>query len=184
PDGIRNTGTTAVRTNRRVDNTSPGGSLTAPAAGATVGGSSVPLKASTSDAGSGVASVAYEMRPTGGGSFTTISSSTTAPFDGTWNMTGVSTGDYDLRPLIADRAGNTFTGPTVTVHVDATAPTVVLANPGSPLAETVTLNVTVTGNGATQVTFSVSPAGANAWKPIGTATAAPWSQAFDTTTVP
>src|SRR5207237_408865 len=96
------------------------------------------------------ASVTYEMRPTGGGSFTTISSSTTAPFDGSWNTTGVSTGDYDLRPVIADRAGNTFTGATVTVHVDVTAPTVALANPGSPLAanEPVTpTNVKLDGGG-------------------------------------
>src|SRR5207245_2355149 len=185
-DGTGNTGTSAVRANRRVDNTPPTGALTAPAPGATVGGTNVHLAASTADgaAGSGVASVTYEMRPTGGGSFTTISSSTTAPFDGTWNTTGLATGDYDLRPLIADQAGNTFTGGTVTVHVDATAPTVVLSNPGSPLANTVTLNATVTGNGATQVAFSVSPAGANAWTPIGTDTAAPWSQAFDTTRVP
>ncbi|TML19511.1 MAG: hypothetical protein E6G32_12085 [Actinobacteria bacterium] len=185
-DGTGNTGTSAVRANRRVDNTPPTGALTAPAPGATVGGTNVHLAASTADgaAGSGVASVTYEMRPTGGGSFTTISSSTTAPFDGTWNTTGLATGDYDLRPLIADQAGNTFTGGTVTVHVDATAPTVVLSNPGSPLANTVTLNATVTGNGATQVAFSVSPAGANAWTPIGTDTAAPWSQAFDTTSVP
>ena len=150
-DGTGNTGTSAVRANRRVDNTPPTGALTAPAPGATVGGTNVHLAASTADgaAGSGVASVTYEMRPTGGGSFTTISSSTTAPFDGTWNTTGLATGDYDLRPLIADQAGNTFTGGTVTVHVDATAPTVVLSNPGSPLANTVTLNATVTGNGAT-----------------------------------
>src|SRR5439155_11791587 len=157
-DGIGNTGTSAVRADRRVDNTSPTGSLTAPASGATVGGSSVPLAASTSDAGSGVASVTYEMRPTGGGSFTTISTSTSALFNGTWNTTGLATGDYDLRLVVADRAGNTFTGATVTVHVDATAPTVALADPGSPLANTVTLNATVTGNGATQVAFSVSPA--------------------------
>src|SRR5205807_4279465 len=91
-DGTGNTGTSAVLANRRVDNTAPAGSLTAPAAGATVGGSAVPVKASASDAGSGVASVAYEMRPTGGGSFTTISTSTTAPFDATWNTTGLATG--------------------------------------------------------------------------------------------
>ena len=182
-DGIGNTGTSAVIANRRVDNTPPTGSLTAPAAGATVGGSAVPLHVSASDSGSGVASVRYEMRPTGGGSFSTVSTSTSAPFDGSWNTTGLTTGDYDLQPVITDRAGNTFTGATVTVHVDATAPTIALADPGATLAGTVTLNATVTGSGATQVTFLASPAGANSWKQIGIDTAAPWSVAFDTTAV-
>jgi Bacterial Ig domain len=182
-DGIGNTGTSAVRANRRVDNTPPSGSLTAPTAGATVGGTAVPLKASTSDSGSGVAAVRYEMRPTGGGSWTTVSTSTSGPFDGSWNTTGLSTGDYDLRPVITDGAGNAFVGATVTVHVDATAPTVALADPGPALFGTVTLNATVTGNGATQVTFLASPAGANSWKQIGVDTTSPWSAAFDTTSV-
>src|SRR5262249_44745562 len=147
-DGIGNTGTSAIVANRRVDNTPPSGSLTAPSAGATVGGSAIPLHASTSDSGSGVASVRYEVRPTGGGSFTPITTSTTAPFDGSWNTSGLATGDYDLRPFVTDRAGNTFTGATVTVHVDASAPTVALASPGSTLSGTVALNATVTGNGA------------------------------------
>src|SRR5262249_14109201 len=180
-DGTGNTGTSAVVANRRVDNTPPSGSLTAPTAGAMVGGSAVPLHASTSDSASGVASVRYEMRPTGGGSFTTITTSTTAPFDGSWNTTGLATGDYDLRPFVTDRAGNAFTGATVTVHVDATAPTVVLANPGSTLSGTVTLNATVTGSGATQVAFFASPAGANSWTQIAVDTASPYSVSFDTT---
>src|SRR5262249_5252805 len=155
--------------------------LPAPTAGSVVGGSAAPLHASTSDSASGVASVRYEMRPTGGGSFTTITTSTTAPFDGSWNTTGLATGDYDLRPFVTDRAGNAFTGATVTVHVDATAPTIVLANPGSTLSGTVTLNATVTGSGATQVAFFASPAGANSWTQIAVDTASPYSVSFDTT---
>jgi len=180
-DGSGNTGTSAVRTNKRVDNTSPAGALTAPAGGATVGGPSVHLASSPSDAGSGVASVSYEERPTGGGSFTPISTATSAPFDGSWDTTGLASGDYDLRPVITDRAGNAFTGATVTVHVDTTAPTVALQDAGLLLSGTVTLGATVTGSGAAQVAFSASPAGANAWQPIATDSAAPWSVSFDTT---
>ena len=121
-DGSGNTGTSAIRSNVRLDNTAPPGTLTAPAAGATVGGSTVNLAVSASDSGSGIASVRYEERPTGSGSFSTITTSTTSPFGGTWDTTAISTGDYDLRPVITNRAGNSFTGSVVTVHVDTTAP--------------------------------------------------------------
>ena len=59
-DGTGHTGTSPIRANVRIDNTAPSGSLSAPAAGATVGGTHVTLSASVSDTGSGVASVRYE----------------------------------------------------------------------------------------------------------------------------
>ena len=62
-DGTGHTGTSPIRANVRIDNTAPAGSLTAPAAGATVGGTSVTLSGSYSDGDSGVASVRYELRP-------------------------------------------------------------------------------------------------------------------------
>ena len=175
-----NSGTSAVRTNVRIDNTAPTGSLTSPAGGAMVGGSSVSLAASTSDTGSGVASVRYEYRPTGGSSFTPIVTSTTSPFAAAWDTSGLASGSYDLRPVITDRAGNVFTGAVVTVSVDATAPTVTLADPGGTLAGTVQLNATVTGSGATKVTFGFSAAGANSWSAIATDTTSPYSASFDT----
>jgi hypothetical protein len=165
----------------RVDNTAPSGSLTTPAAGATVGGSNVALGGSYSDGGSGVASVRYELRPTGGGSWTTIATATSAPFGATWNATTVSSGSYDLRPVITDLAGNTFTGTTVTVDVDVTAPTVALTNPGATISGAVTLNATVSGSGAVNVVFGATPAGGATWTYLGHDTSAPWSTAFDTT---
>jgi hypothetical protein len=179
-DQTGHTGTSPLRTNIRIDNTSPAGSITTPANGATVGGPSVALGGSYSDAGSGVASVRYELRPTGGGLWSTIATSTSAPFSATWDATTVTTGSYDLRPVITDRAGNTFDGATITVTVDVTAPTVVLTNPGSTISGTVTLNATVSGSGATQVAFAASPAGGASWTSIATDTSAPWSAAFDT----
>ena len=94
--------------------------------------------------------MSYELRPTGGGSFSQIASSSSAPFSATWDATTVATGSYDLRPVITDRAGNTFTGAAVTFNVDVTAPTVTLTNPGATIAGTVTLNATVSGSGATR----------------------------------
>src|SRR5205085_1528267 len=183
-DGTGHTGTSPLRSNVRIDNTAPTGSLTAPTAGSTVGGSSVALSVTASDTGAGVASVAYELRPTGGGAFSQIASSSTAPFGATWDATTVSTGSYDLRPVITDRAGNTFTGPTVTFDVDVTAPTVVLTNPGASISGLVTLNATVSGSGAAKVVFDATPAGGATWSALGTDTTAPWSLASDTTKLP
>ncbi|MFL5945446.1 MAG: Ig-like domain-containing protein [Gaiellaceae bacterium] len=183
-DGTGHTGSSPLRANIRVDNTAPSGSVTAPSAGATVGGTSVTLSASVADAGSSVASVRYELRPTGGGSFTQIASSSSAPFSATWNATTVSTGSYDLRPVITDAAGNSFTGAAVTFNVDVTAPTITLTSPGATIFGTVTLNATVSGSGATNVVFGATPAGGATWTYLGSDAASPWSLVYDTTKLP
>src|SRR6266540_580732 len=123
------------------------------------------------------------LRATPGGRWSTIATTTSAPFGATWDATTVSTGSYDLRPVITDRVGNTFTGATVTVDVDVTAPTVVLTNPGATISGIVTLNATVSGTGATQVVFGATPAGGAAWTSINTDTSSPWSATFETTTL-
>jgi Bacterial Ig domain/Bacterial Ig-like domain len=179
-DQTGNTGTSAIRANVRIDNTAPAGSLTMPASGATVGGTSVALGGSYSDAGSGVASVRYELRPTGGGSWTTIASSSSAPFGATWDASTTASGSYDVRPVITDNADNVFTGALITIDVDATAPTVVLSNPGATISGRVTFLATVGGTGATKVVFSASPAGGASWTLLGTDTSSPWSVAYDT----
>src|SRR5262249_3092605 len=117
-DATGHTGTSPLRANVRIDNAAPSGSISAPATGATVGRHTVTLSSSASDGGSGVASVSYELRPTGGGSFSQIASSSSAPFSATWDATTVSTGSYDLRAVITDGAGNTFTSAVITFNVD------------------------------------------------------------------
>ena len=179
-DQTGHTGTSPIRANVRIDNTSPAGSLTGPANGATVGGTSVALSGSYSDGGSGVASVRYELRPTGGGSWTTIATSSSAPFSASWDATTVSSGSYDLQPVVTDGAGNTFTGALRTITVDVSAPTVVLTNPGATISGSVILDATVSGSGATQVVFAATPAGGASWSSLGTDTSAPWSTTFDT----
>ncbi|MFL5946424.1 MAG: Ig-like domain-containing protein, partial [Gaiellaceae bacterium] len=180
-DGTGHTGSSALRASVRIDNTAPNGSVTAPADGATVGGTDVSLTSSTSDAGAGVASVAYELRATGGGSFSPIASASSAPFSATWDATTVATGSYDLRAVITDRAGNAFTAGSVTFTVDVTAPTVTLTSPGATIAGTVTLNASVSGNGADNVAFAATPTGGATWTALGTDTSSPWSIAYDTT---
>ena len=83
------------------------------------------------DSGSGVASVVAWQAQTGGGGFADIASDSSAPYDATWSVGGLLEGAYDLRIVVTDLAGNSFTSAPITVDVDATAPGVTLNNPGS-----------------------------------------------------
>ncbi|HEX3805677.1 MAG TPA: Ig-like domain-containing protein [Gaiellaceae bacterium] len=171
-DGGNNTGTDTKTVT--VDNTAPTGALTQPAASATVGGPSVALAASSADAGSGVASVTFQYRPAGGGSFTSISGAT-------WDTTTLASGSYDVRAEIADNAGNTLDTPVHTVTVDSTPPSLSLASLPSILTGTETVDAGITG--AATATLQVQ-SGGGAWQTVGTVASAPFSFAFDTTTIP
>ena len=80
------------------------------------------VSSDSADAGSGVASAEFQRRPAGGGAWTTIDTDTTAPYSTSWDTTPLTDGDYDLRVITTDQAGNTFTSATRTVTVDNTAP--------------------------------------------------------------
>ena len=176
-DGTGNTGTSTTR-NVRVDNTSPSGSLTAPAGGATVGGV-VSVQATASDTGgSGVAGVTVEFRAVGAPGWTALAADTSAPYAASWNTASLPDGDYELRASVEDVAGNTSSSATVTVTVDSTAPTVTLGNPGTTLSGTV--NLTATSPDASVVVFAYRVSGVGSWTAIATDNAAPWSAAFAT----
>ncbi|MDQ5822050.1 MAG: Ig-like domain-containing protein, partial [Actinomycetota bacterium] len=176
-------GTSAIVTTR-VDNAAPAASLTSPNAGATIGGPAVQLTAAASDSTSGVASVRFQFRPTGGGGFNDIADDNSAPYAVSWDATTLATGSYDLRVVATDAAGNVTTTAAVTVSIDSTAPIVVLDDPGSAtLSGAVTLTATTSGSPAARVTFERSPAGASNWTAISTDLGAPWSGSFDTTGV-
>jgi prepilin-type N-terminal cleavage/methylation domain-containing protein len=110
-----------------VDNTAPTGTLTAPADGAIVRGSSVTVSSNSADTGgAGVADATFQRSPTGAGSWTTIGvPDTSSPYSVAWNTTsGTPDGLYDLRVVTTDDAGNSFTSPTRTVNVDNTSPSI------------------------------------------------------------
>ena len=154
----------------RVDNTNPTGSVTSPVGGADVRGT-ITLTGSSADAGgSGVATVQFQRSPIGAGTWTNQAAS--------WNTTAQADGQYDLRVLTTDNAGNSFTSTTITIRVDNTAPTATMGNPGADLGGTVTLTSTTNdgGSGLASVTYQLSPANANTW----TNQAASW----DTTSSP
>ena len=83
----------------RVDNTNPTGSVTAPAAGANVRGT-IGLASDSADSGSGVASTQFQRSPAGAGAWTSQAAS--------WNTTLQADGQYDLRVVTTDNAGNTL----------------------------------------------------------------------------
>src|SRR6266536_3485993 len=154
-------GTSPLRT-ARVDNTAPSVSMSDPADGAIVSGPNVRVAAPAADVGSGVASVRFEQRPTGSGSFTAIGTDTSAPYEASWDTTNLS-GSYELRAVATDTAGNPGTAATITVTVDATAPSVSLDDPGSLLRGVANLSATAPNAAIAAVAFERRPAGGSPW---------------------
>ena len=92
----------------------------------------VALTSNTSDGGSGISTVAYELAPNGG-SFNTQPAS--------WDTTLGADGLYDLRVITTDVAGNSTTSPLITTRVDNTPPALTFSSPatGDTVSGTVAL---------------------------------------------
>jgi Bacterial Ig domain len=180
-DAAGNTSTSTVSA-RIVDNTVPTATLSLPA---TVRGTFT-LAATTGDGnGSGVASVLYQMRPTGTSTWSTACSSSSAPFSCTGDTSSVPDGGYDVRAIATDGAGFSTTTATVTTRLDNTAPTATLTDPGTPLSGTVTLAATATdgGSGVVSVKIESAPAGTSSWTTVCTDTTSSYSCSWSTTGV-
>jgi|GEM_PF-6503273 hypothetical protein len=93
------------------DTTPPTVSMTAPANGATVSGSSVTVSATASD-NVGVAGVQFKLD--GGNLGAEV---TTSPYSVTWNTTSAANGSHTLSAVARDAAGNTATAVNVSVTV-------------------------------------------------------------------
>ena len=124
-DNVGNVLTSATVANVRVDNTAPTGAVTAPAGNAFVSGTSVAVSANSADTGgSGVASAQFQISPHGLDTWSNLGApDTTTPYGVTWNSTTSANGQYDLRVLTTDRAGNTFTSASSLAEVQNGAPT-------------------------------------------------------------
>ncbi len=148
----------------RIDNTLPTGTVTAPAAGANLRGSTVALTSNSADSGSGVATVQFQRSPAGAGTWTNQGA--------TFDTTAVSDGLYDLRVVTTDNAGNAFPSGVTTVRVDNTLPTGSVTSP-APAADvrgSITLasdsaDTVVSGSasGVATVQFQRSPIGLGTW---------------------
>ncbi|MEX2255948.1 MAG: Ig-like domain-containing protein, partial [Acidimicrobiia bacterium] len=157
-DAAGNTFTSAAIT-VRIDNTDPTGSVTAPADAANVR-DTVTLASDSADGGSGVDTVQFQRSPIGAGTWTNQAAS--------WNTTAQTDGQYDLRVITTDVAGNSFTSATITVRVDNTLPTGAVTAPtdGASVRSTVSLtsnSADAGGSGVDSVQFQRSPASAGAW---------------------
>ncbi|HEU4841732.1 MAG TPA: chitobiase/beta-hexosaminidase C-terminal domain-containing protein, partial [Ilumatobacteraceae bacterium] len=175
---------TDVAANVRVDNTAPTGTLTDPGQYLR---SSLALSGNAADAGSGVASVAFQRSPESAGTWTTIATDTTGG-DG-WSATfdttagGTPDGRYDLRVLVTDDAGNTFAHALAGRTIDNTNPTAAIANPGANLRLSVTLGGTATDATAGIATVAFEYDNGGGWQLISTDTDGSdgWSASLNTT---
>ena len=169
------------------DATDPTGSLTAPADGAAVRGSAVTVSSDSADTGSGVDSAEFQQRPAGGGGWTTIDTDSSASYSVSWDTTSLADGDYDLRVVTTDEAGNAFTSGTHTVTVDNSAPStpVVSLSETSPYAFVSGTEIFVNTNGTGS--FDVSAASVDSTSGIDQIsfpagiddTTSPYSAAYD-----
>src|SRR5206468_1752630 len=89
------------------DTTPPTVGVTAPASGATVSGTSVPVSASASD-NVGVVGVQFKLDGVN------LGAETTGPYSVTWNTTTAANDTHTLSASARDAAGNTTTSATVT----------------------------------------------------------------------
>jgi hypothetical protein len=99
------------------DTTAPTVSLTAPAANASVSGASVTVSANASDAGSGIASVQFQIDGANLGS-----ADTTSPYSVSLDTTAYTNGSHVLRAIAKDVAGNSKTSATRTISVNNVGP--------------------------------------------------------------
>ena len=169
----------------RIDKTNPTGSITAPSG--TVSGSSVSVTSSSADATSGVASAQFEVAPHNGSFSNLGAADTTSPYGVTWDTTTGSypNGQYDLRVVTTDNAGNALTSSVVTVTVNNALLTIltVVRDGGSK-------KVHFTGNGAVaSTTITVTICAVNSFpcaSPVATSVATSpsagnWTSAQDST---
>jgi hypothetical protein len=167
-----------------VDNTAPKTAVTDPVAGAWLTGVKL-VKATASDPESGIVEVTF-WADTGAG-FAQFAADTAAPYEQSWDTAGFN-GDAKLKVAAKNGVGMVTESAVVMVHVDNTPPTVELQQPNggvvSGMAYELISASSDSGSGVASVKYEVQAFCNGAWAEIGTATAAPFKLAFDTTALP
>ena len=156
-----------------VDNQLPAVSISAPANGARISGTTT-VTAAASD---NVAVQSVDFRVDG----TTVATDSSAPYTLSGETSWLADGSHTLSAVARDTAGNTRTSANVTVTVDNNAPNVSITAPANGAVVSGTTNVTASASdtvGVQNVQFRVD--GAN----VGTAdTSSPYSLSLNTTTL-
>src|SRR5207244_1574269 len=161
------------------DPTPPTVSITSPANGATVSGTSSPTRRSSDIVG--VVGLQFKLDGVNLGAEDTAS-----PYSTNWNTTTASNGSHTLSAVARDAAGNTTTSAAVTVTVnnapppDSTPPTVSITSPatGATVSGTITDTATASDNvGVVGVQYKLDGVNLGAED-----TASPYSTNWNTTT--
>ena len=161
-----------------IDNEAPSVRLDKPPQGAVLMGV-VDVEANAKDERSGLALVRFETSP-GGDEWTEVASFKAAPFKASWNTGLLGEGDYQLRAIALDKAGNEAVSKAVTVRVERVVAAVRLEDPGECMSRTVRLRASVRDETKiASVEFQVAAAGTFAWQPLGISSQPPFELDFD-----
>jgi hypothetical protein len=145
--------------------------------------------------GSGVASVTFQTRPVGG-AWASVCTDLTAPYQCSWDTSGLADGDYEVRARAEDRAGFSATSAVSTVRVrnaavDRIPPSVRMDHPGQIRTRYVDFRALASdvGSGVRSVTFEHSAGSDGPWARLCTAALTPgtvdtWSCRYDTSPLP
>jgi hypothetical protein len=185
-DNLGNPSFTTPDVSLRIDTTHPTVSVTAPAGSTTVHGTNVTVSANASDAGAGIASVAFFAQG-GGGPIPLGTVSGAGPYSVTWDTTTVASPDglYSIWAVATDNATLQTTSTLITnVRVDNTPPTgSVTAPTAGALLHGAVNGLTASASDAgtvSSVAFERSVDGLS-WTPISSDNSAPYTANWDTT---
>ena len=173
--------TSAVVPNVLVDNEAPKVDMTDP--GTPLSGTRT-FQAVATDAVSGIATVTLQAQRAGG-AWTDLCTLAVMPYSCRVDTTTLTDGGYSFRAVATDAAGNVTTSAAVTSRtVDNTVSAVSLEDPGAFLTGKVPLRAAASSTaGVRSVTIQRAPAGTTTWTDVCTTTTAPYTCAWDTTTV-
>lgn len=145
----------------------------------------VNIDATASDAGSGVASVAFQYAKAGTTTWTTACTDTVAPWSCRLDTTTIPDGTYDFRAVATDFAGNTATTASLRNRtINNTVASVSVDHPGSFIRGTTTITAAANSTVAiASVRIDRALVGSGTWTSICTDTTAPYSCSWNTTTV-
>ena len=161
-DALGNAAAAVVLAGRRVDNSAPTSTVqTAPPANAR-GTVSMTIAAADSG-GSGIEKVVFEARPKNTADWYPVCTVTSAPYTCSADSAsyGAPDGEYELRGVTHDHAGNQTPSAVVAFRLDNTVPSASLAPP--TLAGTVTLSASASdaGSGLASVRIEAAPNNGN-----------------------
>ncbi|WP_426987537.1 Ig-like domain-containing protein [Pseudarthrobacter sp. Y6] len=167
-----------------VDNAAPTASMVDP--GTPLSGTRT-FTATATDAHSGIAQVQIQYARTGTSTWLPLCTADVEPHSCRFDTTSLTStsASYSFRAVATDAAGNSTLSAAVTRVVDNTVSSVSVENPGAYLTGTVTLNAAANSTaGVGSVRIQAAPAGTTTWTTRCTLAVAPFSCAWNTSTVP